>query len=99
LSKPSKETLEILRNIQTEIGAGMVLIPRSDAEHAHNNACDRANRIISNYAEGYGLFQMVADGKARQAVAASADQAPEIPSPSISRTERSSRSGPKRKAH
>ena len=29
----------------------MVLIPRTDAEHAHNNTCDRALSIISNCAE------------------------------------------------
>jgi hypothetical protein len=59
--KPDEKTLEILDNIQTEIGAGMVLLPRSPAEHAHNNACERANTIIQNYADGIGLFQMTRD--------------------------------------
>jgi hypothetical protein len=59
------ETVEILRNIKTEIGAGMVLFPKSEAERAHNNACARANAIITNYQEGYGLFQMTRRAKAR----------------------------------
>jgi hypothetical protein len=58
MSQPSPEIIETLRNIKTEIGAGMVLIPRSLAEQAHNNACERANAIIQNYIEGFGLFQM-----------------------------------------
>jgi hypothetical protein len=58
VSKPSAETIQTLKDIQTEIGAGMVLIPRSEADHAHNNACNRANQIIRCYAEGQGLFQM-----------------------------------------
>jgi hypothetical protein len=55
---PSEETRQLLDNIKTEIGAGMVLFPKSEADHAHNNACQRANAIIANYAEGNGLFQM-----------------------------------------
>jgi len=57
---PSPETLEILRNIRTEIGAGMVLKlgPLSQLEQVHNNACERAKSIIENYMNGYGLFQM-----------------------------------------
>jgi hypothetical protein len=58
MAKPSAEMIEVLRGIQTEIGAGMVLFPKSDAERAHNNACERANSIIANCIEGYGLFQM-----------------------------------------
>lgn len=58
MAKPSAEMIEILRGIRTEIGAGMVMFPKSEAEHAHNNACERANTIIFNYIEGYGLFQM-----------------------------------------
>lgn len=65
MAKPSDETIATLRNISTEIGAGMVLVPRTDAEHAHNNACDRALAIIHNYRDGCGLFQMTADIKAR----------------------------------
>jgi hypothetical protein len=36
----------------------MVLIPKTEAEHAHNNACSRADQIIRAYAKGEGLFQM-----------------------------------------
>jgi hypothetical protein len=60
---PNADTLEILRNIKTEIVAGMVLFPKSPEEHAHNNACDRASHIINNYAQGFGLFQMTRDMK------------------------------------
>lgn len=70
MAKPDADTIEVLRNITTEIGAGMVLFPRSDAERAHNNACERANKIISNYIEGYGLFQMTRDAKKRKEGAA-----------------------------
>jgi hypothetical protein len=49
---------ELLRGIQTEIGAGMVLFAKSPEERAHNNACERANKIIQNYRDGFGLFQM-----------------------------------------
>jgi hypothetical protein len=66
MPKPNKETLEVLRNITVEIGAGMVLLPRSPEEHAWNNAHERAKNIISNYAEGYGLFQMTRDLAAKQ---------------------------------
>ncbi len=66
MAKPSEETREILRNIKTEIGAGMVLIPRTEAEHAHNNACERAKAIISNYYDGCGLFQMTRDIQKRR---------------------------------
>lgn len=57
-AQPDPATRLLLRNIQTEIGAGMVLFPKSEADHVHNNACSRANTIIDNYAEGFGLFQM-----------------------------------------
>lgn len=67
MSKPSAETIETLRNIRMEIGAGMILIPKSDAERAYNIACDRANSIIFNYMEGCGLVQMVRDAEARRA--------------------------------
>lgn len=50
---------EILHAIQTEIGAGEVMFPKSDSERAHNNACERAIAIIKNYRDGFGLFQIV----------------------------------------
>jgi len=59
--KPEAETLQILRDISCEINCGKVLFPKSPAEWAHNNACDRAQSIISSYAEGIGLFQMSRD--------------------------------------
>jgi hypothetical protein len=62
-AKPTDEVRELLRDIQTEIGAGMVLFPGSNAERAHNNACDRAISIIANYREGIGLFQMTQAAK------------------------------------
>jgi hypothetical protein len=57
---PAAEVVAILANIQTEIGAGMVLIPKTAEDRAYNIACDRANKIIDNYKAGYGLFQMTA---------------------------------------
>ena len=44
----------------TEIGAGMVLIPKTEADHAWNNACERSKRIVSYYIRGEGLFQLTA---------------------------------------
>lgn len=64
--EPSAETAETLRNIQTEIGAGMVLLPKTDPEHAWNNAHTRANQIISGYRQGLGLFQMNRRAEQRQ---------------------------------
>lgn len=57
---PSADLIEVLGFIKTEIGAGMVLKlgPINEAERAHNNACERANRIIQKYIDGFGLFQM-----------------------------------------
>ncbi len=55
---PSAETLEILRNIATEINCGKVLIARTHEERTWNNAHERALQIIANYAQGFGLFQM-----------------------------------------
>ncbi len=55
---PNVETIELLRNITTEINCGKVMFPKSEAEMAHNNACQRAMDIIDNYKQGYGLFQM-----------------------------------------
>lgn len=66
MGKPSAETVEVLRNIETEIGAGRVLGPRVPEEVAHNNACERALAIVAMYRRGEGLFQIVADIKARR---------------------------------
>ena len=40
-----------------EITAGMVLVVKTDADKAWNNASLRAIRIINLYKEGKGLFQ------------------------------------------
>jgi hypothetical protein len=69
MTKPTADTIEILRNIKTEIGAGMMLFPKTQAEHAHNNACERANSIIDNYMGGFGLFQMTRNMKKKVAEA------------------------------
>lgn len=51
---------QMLDGIMSEIGAGMVMFPMTDVEHAHNNACERAKSIIANYRDGHGLFQLTA---------------------------------------
>ena len=56
--RPSTETLELLEYIRAEINCGQVLFPKTDLDRVHNNACQRAMNIITNYAEGFGLFQM-----------------------------------------
>jgi hypothetical protein len=63
MAKPSKETLEALRGIRTEIGAGMVILPRTVIERTWNDAHERANQIVQNYIDGNGLFQMTAKRK------------------------------------
>ena len=61
--KPTEATLKVLKAITTEIGAGMVMFPKTREEQAWNNASERANRIVDDYAEGIGLFQMTKDIK------------------------------------
>lgn len=55
--KLSKETVDALEGARSEIIAGGVLIPKSDADRAYNDACFRAARIIEKYKKGGGLFQ------------------------------------------
>lgn len=64
MSEPTEDVRELLRAIQTEIGAGKCL-PRVCAteqdraqEVAWNSACDRAISILRDYRNGTGLFQM-----------------------------------------
>lgn len=42
----------------TEMNAGQVLIPKTDADYAHNHATQRCVRILQGYIEGNGLFQL-----------------------------------------
>lgn len=78
--KPNAETVEILRHIQTEIGAGMVLKfgGLSSFEQAHNNACARACSIVQNYKEGIGLFQLTRKPSAHPEVPEPGSQNPPI---------------------
>lgn len=46
-----------LEGAVTEIGAGRVLCPISEADTSWNAACDRAMRIVRRYVDGKGLFQ------------------------------------------
>lgn len=54
----SKEVKDVLGWIRTEIIAGGVLIPTSEAEKAWNSANERAVSILEKYKEGEGLFQL-----------------------------------------
>jgi aconitase A len=74
MPKPSDETLNALRGVRTEIGAGMVLFPRTIEERTWNNAHDRANQIVQNYIDGNGLFQITA----RATPGPQAAQAPKV---------------------
>lgn len=65
MSKPSTETLAVLRGISTEIGAGKSFSSDPDAI-MWNNAHDRCLQIVDNYFQGFGLFQMTADQKKRR---------------------------------
>jgi hypothetical protein len=64
-NEPTPETVQILCNIKTEIGAGMCLLPKEAAQYAWNNACERALEIITNYEKGQDLFQMTRRAKSR----------------------------------
>lgn len=44
--------------IVSEIRAGMVMFPGNDLDRIHNNACERAIRIVENYRDGKGIFQI-----------------------------------------
>ena len=57
MPEPTEDVRELLRAIQTEIGAGKCL-SSGDRELVHNGACDRAIAIIQEYREGVGLFQL-----------------------------------------
>ena len=64
VSVGSKEWLAVtFRGMKTEIGAGGVLIPKSDADRAWNSANERAIRIIEMYEQNNGLFQATANDK------------------------------------
>jgi hypothetical protein len=61
MPKPSAETEGTLRDIQAEIAEGMILRPKDEAERGYNIGTCRALKIISNYLNGIGLFQIEAD--------------------------------------
>ena len=63
-STPSPEVIEILRNIETEIGAGKSFGIGRDHE-IWNAAHDRALSIVAHYKQGLGLFQITKAEKAR----------------------------------
>lgn len=54
----SEDTKKALRGARTEIIAGGVLLPITDADKAWNRANERAARIIDGYLRGEGLFQI-----------------------------------------
>ncbi len=57
-NKIKKAVKENLLWIQTEIVAGKVLAPNTKREEGWNSAHDRTLRVIDNYIEGRGLFQV-----------------------------------------
>ncbi len=48
---------QVCRWVETEIVAGMILNPLTDADRSSNNANQRAVSILRKYAKGEGLFQ------------------------------------------
>ena len=52
-----KSVNEAFEGAITEIRAGEVLIPKSEADKAWNDASERAISICGNYQRGRGLFQ------------------------------------------
>lgn len=51
---------EVCKWIETELCAGMVLLPNSKEDRLWNQAHQRAIGIVANYRRGEGLFQMTA---------------------------------------
>jgi hypothetical protein len=60
MSEPSADVKRVLDWVRTEINCGNVMFPKTAEERAWNAANDRSLRIIANYYEGMGLFQMTA---------------------------------------
>jgi hypothetical protein len=52
---PNKDDYE---GMISEIRAGEVLMPKDDKDLAWNNASERSIRIIENYKNGIGIFQL-----------------------------------------
>ena len=64
MPEPTEDMRELLRAIQTEIGAGKGF-GSDPLTEVHNAACDRAIAIVRSYRDGVGLFQLT--GKAMKA--------------------------------
>ena len=52
------EVIKWFKGVQTELKAGSVLFPQSEADRAWNDANARACRIIDLYKRGDGIFQI-----------------------------------------
>lgn len=64
---PSKEVIDTLEAIRSEINCGKLLKPErlmTPEERAWCNAHDRCMAIVANYKDGLGLYQMT--GKIKQ---------------------------------
>ena len=65
-SLPMTEDMrELLRAIQTEIGAGKGF-GSDPLTEVHNAACDRAIAIVRSYRDGVGLFQLTGQSSRRK---------------------------------
>ena len=51
---------DVCKWVETELCAGMVLVPVTEADKVWNQAHQRAIGILRNYKRGEGLFQMTA---------------------------------------
>ena len=51
---------DVCKWIETELIAGMVLLPKTEADRVWNDAHERAIGILRNYKRGKGLFQITA---------------------------------------
>lgn len=54
----ASDTRQVLKWIETELYAGMVMLPKNDGDKVWNDAHQRCLGILKNYAHGEGLFQM-----------------------------------------
>ena len=65
MPKPTEDVRELLRAIQTEIGAGKGF-GSDQLTEVHNAACDRAIAIVRSYRDGVGLFQLTGQSSRRK---------------------------------
>ena len=58
MARPSPETEQTIQDALNQIAAGRITQPGDDVGKAYNIGCDRAIKILEDYINGIGLFQL-----------------------------------------